>query len=447
MPSENLRIGCGAGFARDRIEPAVELVEAGDIRYLVFECLAERTIALDQLDRVSDPNKGYNPGLEFRLRAVLPLCARKGIKVITNMGSANPEAAALKVASLCRDLDIPRLKIAAVLGDNVTDLVRQVKATIMETGEDLDVIRKKIVSANAYLGAEPIVEALAQGADVVITGRAADPSLFLAPMMHEFGWPAHDWHRLGAGTVLGHLLECAGQITGGYFADPGYKDVPGLGRLGFPICEVRPDGVGVVTKVPGSGGQITLATCKEQMLYEIHDPARYVTPDVVADFTEVEFFEVGPSQIEVQGGTGRPRTDSYKVSVGYRDSFIGEGQISYGGPGAYERARLAVEIVKERLLIQGLQASEMRTDLIGIDSLHGPAVQGDQGGAPYELRIRVACRAASAAEAAKVGVEVATLLTNGPAGGAADFASVREIIGILSILLPRESVRPAVVFI
>jgi hypothetical protein len=447
MPSENLRIGCGAGFARDRIEPAIELVREGDIDYLVFECLAERTIALDQLDRISDPNKGYNAGLEFRLSAVLPLCARKGIKVITNMGSANPEAAALQVASLCRNLNIPGLKIAAILGDNVTDLVREVKATIIETGDELDVIRGKIVSANAYLGAEPIVEALGQGADVVITGRSADPSLFLGPMMHEFGWSADGWHRLGSGTVLGHLMECGGQITGGYFADPGYKDVPGLAHLGFPICEVRRDGEGVITKVAGSGGQITLATCKEQMLYEIHDPAHYVTPDVVADFTDVEFVEVGPNRIEVKGGTGRKRTDFYKVSVGYRDSFIGEGQMSYAGPGAIERARLAVNIVKERLLIQGLVADEMRIDLIGIDSIHGPVLQPSRDQAPYELRIRVACRTGSASEASKVGMEVATLLTNGPAGGAADFASVREIIGILSILLPRETVKPKVVFV
>jgi hypothetical protein len=440
-----VRIGAGAGFARDRIEPAVELVERGGIGYLVFECLAERTIATDQLEKMRNPEKGYNSGLEARMRAVLARCREKGVKIITNMGSANPRAAARRVSEIARELGLGGVRIAAVEGDDVVARVRAMQAPILETGEPLDLIRSRVVSANAYLGAEPMVEALRLGADVVVVGRSADPSLFLAPMMYELGWRADDWRRLGAGTVIGHLMECAGQITGGYFADPGYKDVPALARLGFPICDVGEDGEAFVTKVPDSGGQVTVATASEQLLYEIHDPASYVTPDVVADFTGVELSAVAPDVVRVTGGTGRPRTPTYKVSVGYRDSFIGEGQMSYAGPGAAQRAKLAGDVVVERLRLQRLEASETRVDFIGVDSIHGRAAR--PGAEPYEVRLRIACRTATADEAAKVGAEVASLLTNGPAGGAADFASVREIIAILSVLMPRDAVQPVVTMV
>jgi hypothetical protein len=442
---KRVRIGAGAGFARDRIEPAVELVEKGDIGYLVFECLAERTIATDQLERIRDPGKGYNAGLEARMRAVLARCREKGVQIITNMGSANPLAAARSVSRLASELGLGATTVAAVEGDDVVARIRTMQAPILETGESLDAVRSRIVSANAYLGAEPMVEALRRGADVVVVGRSADPSLFLAPMMHELGWRPDDWHRLGAGTVIGHLMECAGQITGGYFADPGYKDVPGLARLGFPICEVREDGEAFVTKVAGSGGQVTVETAREQLLYEIHDPASYVTPDVVADFTGVDLTAIAPDVVRVTGADGRPRTPTYKVSVGYRDGFIGEGQMSYAGPGALERARLAGDVVVERLRLQRVEASETRVDLIGVDSIHGPEVRVRT--VPYEVRLRVACRTATAAEAAKVGAEVASLLTNGPAGGAADSASVREIIAIVSVLLPRDAVQPVITMV
>lgn len=442
---KKIRIGGGAGFARDRVEPALELAEKGNIDYLVFECLAERTIATDQLEKMSNPDKGYNVGLEKRIGAVLPVCAKKGIKIITNMGSANPAAAARKIAEICAGKGIKGLKIAAVVGDDVTEMVKGYTTTIFENGKSLDVIRDTIVSANAYLGAEHIAEALRGGADVVILGRSADPSLFIGPMMYEFNWKADDWHILGIGTALGHLMECGGQVTGGYFADPGYKDVDKLAHLGFPICEVSENGEAIITKVPGSGGKVTLQTCKEQLLYEIHDPANYYTPDVIADFTNIEFTEIAPDTIRVTGGQGKARSDTYKVSVGYRDSFIGEGQMSYAGPGAVERAKLAVDIVLKRLELQGFTASETRVDYIGINSIHGPQIPTST--APYEVRLRIAGRTSTAAEAAMVGTEVAGLLTNGPAGGAADFASVREIIAILSVLLPRTMVKPSIIFV
>ena len=393
-----IRIGSGAGYSGDRIEPAIELAEKGDIQYLVFECLGERTVALAQQARMKDPDGGYDPLLEERMRAVLPVCAAKGIKIVTNMGAANPEAAARKTADIARSLGLPSLKVAAIVGDDVLDACKAGDLPIMEFDGTIKQLGNRLLSANAYLGAEPMAQALAAGADIVITGRASDPALFLAPMIHAFGWAMDDWNLLGQGTVAGHLLECAGQITGGYFADPGYKDVAGLARLGFPIGEVGEDGSLVVTKVAGSGGAVTAQTCKEQLLYEVHDPARYFQPDVVADFSQVTVEEIGPDRVRVSGGRGAKRTDTLKVSVGYVDSYIGEGQISYAGPGALARGRLALEIVRERLKLTDVAASELRFELVGVDSLHGPEVSA-RAGEPYEVRVRVSGRTENLREA------------------------------------------------
>ncbi len=411
-----IRIGSGAGYSGDRIEPAVELAEKGEIDYLVFECLGERTVALAQQARMKNPESGYDPLLEERMRAVLPLCAAKGIKIVTNMGAANPEAAARKTAEIARSLGLSRLKVAAVIGDDVLDACKTNDLPIMEFEGTIKQLGNKLLSANAYLGAEPMAEALRGGADVVITGRASDPALFLAPMIHAFGWAMDDWNLLGQGTVAGHLLECAGQITGGYFADPGYKDIPDLARLGFPIGEVGEDGSLIITKVPGSGGAVTAQTCKEQLLYEVHDPTQYFQPDVVADFSQVCVQEIAPDRVRVSGGRGTKRTSTLKVSVGYVDSFIGEGQISYAGPGALARGRLALDIVRERLKLTGVSTSELRFDLIGVDALHGSQVSA-HANEPYEVRVRVTGRTENLREAVRVGNEVETLYTNGPAGG------------------------------
>ena len=289
-------------------------------------------------------------------------------------------------------------------------------------------------------------EALTGGADIVITGRASDPALFLAPMIHAFGWAMDDWNLLGQGTVAGHLLECAGQITGGYFADPGYKDVPDLARLGFPIGEVGEDGSLVITKVAGSGGAVTAQTCKEQLLYEVHDPRQYFQPDVVADFSQVKVEEIGPDRVRVSGGRGTKRTDTLKVSVGYVDSYIGEGQISYAGPGALARGRLALEIVRERLKLTGVAASELRFELVGVDSLHGPEVSA-RANEPYEVRVRVAGRTENLREAVRIGNEVETLYTNGPAAGGGAWKSARDVVAVASVLLPRELAKPQVRFV
>ena len=441
-----IRIGSGAGYSGDRIEPAVELAEKGDIQYLVFECLGERTVALAQQARMKNPDSGYDPLLEERMRAVLPTCAARGIKIVTNMGAANPVAAARKTAEIARSLGLPSLKIAAIIGDDVLDACKERDLKIMEFDGTIKQLGNRLLSANAYLGAEPIAEALTAGADVVITGRASDPALFLATMIHAFGWAMDDWSLLGQGTVAGHLLECAGQITGGYFADPGYKDVPDLARLGFPIGEVGEDGSLVITKVAGSGGAVTAQTCKEQLLYEVHDPTRYLQPDVTADFSQVRVEEIARDRVRVSGGRGTERPGTLKVSVGYVDSYIGEGQISYAGPGALARGRLALEIVRERLKLTGVAASELRFDLIGVDALHGVnlAARADE---PYEVRVRVTGRTENLREAVRIGNEVETLYTNGPAAGGGVFKSARDVVAVASVLLPRELARPQVHFV
>jgi hypothetical protein len=445
---KTLRIGSGAGYSGDRMEPAVELADKGELDFLVFECLAERTIALAQQARLADPEAGFDPLLGERMRRVLPFVARgreagqRRLRIISNMGAANPLSAAREVRRIAAELGVHGLKIAALTGD---DVLAQLNAEhLLDNGLTVAALGNRLISANAYLGAEGIVEALKADADVVITGRVADPSLFLAPQLFTFGWAQDDWMRLGRGTLIGHLLECAGQITGGYFADPGVKDVADLARLGFPLAEVDSEGKAVISKVAGSGGRIDTATCTEQMIYEVHDPNAYLTPDVTADFSGVSFSVVAPDEVRAQGADGRARPETLKVSVGYLDGWIGEGQISYGGPGALARAQLARDVVLERLKLTGVTCDEVRAELIGVDSLHGSTLGARSGGEPWEVRLRVAARCADKAEAVRVGNEVETLYTNGPYGGGGATKAVRQVVAVASLLLPRDAVNAQV---
>ncbi len=438
MKRQRLRIGAGAGFAGDRWEPAVELVERGNIDVIVFECLAERTIARETLARLRGDGPGYSPNLEDRLRAVLPACAAKGIRIVTNMGAAAPLPAAHAACAVAAELDVRDFSCTVLIGDDVRDqLTVRPELTLLESGEPLETILPRMASANAYLGANAVAEAMASGALVVMTGRVADPSLFVGPMLQAFGWSYDDYEKLAQATAAGHLLECAGQVTGGYFADPGVKDVPALAQLGFPFADVTAAGDVTIGKILNAGGRVDIATCSEQLLYEIDDPAAYITPDCVLDMSAISLAEVAPDRIQLSGARATPRTPSYKVSVGYFDGYLGEGQLSYGGPGAVARAHLAGDIVKERLSIRGFSFDDLRIDLIGLDSLHGP---GKGRPEPYEVRLRVAGRSESRAAAEAVGWEVAALYTNGPSGGAGDFSSVREILAVQSVLLERDLV-------
>jgi hypothetical protein len=434
------RIGSGAGYSGDRIDPARELAERGRLNALVFECLAERTIALAQLRRSQDPDAGFDPLLQERMHAVLPACVAQGTTVITNMGAANPEGAGQAVIRVARALGLPRLRVAVVSGDDVLPWMQANDVVLMDSEQTVRCLDGRLVSANAYLGADALLPALRAQADVVVTGRVADPALFLAPLMHHFGWAADDWPRLGQGIVAGHLLECAAQVSGGYIADPGYVDVPGLDEVGFPLAEVRADGSFVITKLDGTGGRVDRLTCTAQLLYELEDPARYLQPDVVADFSPVTLREVGPDRVAVAGGEGAPRPAQLKVSLGYRDGFIGEGQISYAGPGARSRGELALAVLERRLRNAGLAGLEHRAELIGVNAMHGPHLGADRE--PYEVRVRLAVRADTRAQAERVGQEVEALYLNGPAGGGGVTMSTREVIAVASALMPREAVRP-----
>ena len=441
--NKTIRIGCGAGQSDDRIPPAVELARHGALDYLVFECLAERTIGRETQTKMHDPERGYTPSLHERLRAVLPICRENGIRIVSNMGAANPLAGARAMRREAQDLGLGDIPCAVVRGDDVAEVVRaRPELTILETGAPLESILPTLVSANAYLGADVVAEAIGTGAPVVLTGRVADPSLFLAPMLHEFGWSYDDLPSLAAGTVTGHLLECSSAVTGGCFAWPGRKEVPDLARLGYPIAEVSSDGAIRVGKTPGSGGRLDVMTCTEQLLYEMHDPSAYITPDCVLDVTEVELTQDGPDRVRVTGARARPRTPSYKVVVGHTDGYIGEGGVSFGGIDAVARANMAADAVRERLAMQGHVFEDYRVDLIGMSSLHGAAERRPE---PYEVRLRVAGRAQDRKAAEALGFEVRSMHMHGPGGaGGGRGPMVRAVLAVKSVLLPRELVRPEV---
>ena len=439
--TEFLRIGGGAGFSDDRIPPAVELAEQGQIDYLIFECLAERTIAREQQTKLQNPSKGYTPRLIERMSAVLPACVTHQIRIITNMGAANPESAAIETRKLARELGLGDVSCAIVTGDDVTELVRShPELEIMESGLPVESLLPKMIASNAYLGADAIVRALETDAQIIITGRVADPSLFLAPMMHEFGWSYHDLPKIAAGTICGHLLECGAQVSGGNFADPGIKEVNNLSELGNPYADVHRDGRFSISKVAGTGGQVSLATVKEQLLYELHDPKHYITPDCILDVSELELLQLGLDRVQVTSALGKPRTPSYKVTVGYDDGYIGEGQISYAGPNALERAKWGAQIVQDRLKQRGFSYSEFRIDYIGMSSLHGLP---EHRALPYEVRLRLAVRTDNKSAATAVGFECRALHINGPtgAGGGID-PVVKSVLAVQSVLIPRHWVDP-----
>ncbi|MFC6260090.1 acyclic terpene utilization AtuA family protein [Levilactobacillus fujinensis] len=438
---KKIRIGSGAGYADDRIEPAIDLINRGNLDYICFECLAERTIAIAQNQKLADPNAGYNDLLEYRFKKILPAIKAHPTKVITNMGAANPVAATKKIVEMAAAYGIHHLKIATVSGDDITDQTSNYGANkMMEDHQPLSSLNRKVISANAYLGARAIVEALNQGADIVVTGRVADPSLFMAPLIHEFGWDFADYDKLGKGTLLGHLLECAGQVSGGYFADPGYKDVENLWNLGFPFADVTDEGDITLHKLPDTGGLLSTDTVKEQLIYEIQDPTKYYTPDVIADFSNVQ---VEPAKdgdgIHVMGATGRAKTGDLKVSVGYEDGYITEGGINYGGHNAFNKAKLATEIVRKRLQLLKVPVDAFKEDYIGADSLYHGVLPVPEH--VSEIRARIAARTSSLAAAKEVVREVKSLYTNGPSAGGGVRTITQKIVAIASITVPENDIR------
>ena len=444
-----VRIGAGSAWWGDRIEPARWNAERGDLDYLCFETMAEATISAAQVRKRRDPSfPGYDTYLDDRMQAVLPGCIKRGTRIVTNQGWINPDAAAERIVYWLRKLGAKGIKVATVNGSLITDRVLQLTDKILENGKPTSSLTSSLVSAEVYLGAEPIVEALGQGAQIVVTGRVADPSIFMAPMMHEFGWDVLDHARLGAGNGLGHLMECGAQVTGGYFADPGFKDVPEPWSLAFPIVDVEEDGSAVLTKVSGTGGAVNLMTVKEQMLYEVHDPANYITPDVVVDFTTSKLEQAGPDRVRITNISGKPRTPTLKVSIGCTEGFIGEDMFFYAGPGALRRAQLAKKILEERFKVVKLDAEEVRIDFLGLNAIHGAMTPKDAP-EPYEIAVRVAARTKTREEAIKVGREVDGMAVSGVGmtGKRVPHQDrTREIIGVWSSLVPREKIVPTISF-
>jgi len=439
---KTVKIAAGAGYAGDRIEPALDIIRRGNAEYMIFECLAERTIALSQKEKEKNDKGGYDPLLEYRMEKILPLLTEHPIKIITNMGAANPVAAAKRISEMAAENGLEHMRIVAVEGSDVLDVILDAdKAVVFEMDKPLSAIKDKIISADAYMGALGISKALQEGADIIVTGRVADPSLVTGPLIYEYGCNYEDYDFLGKTVVAGHLLECAGQVTGGYFADPGKKDVPNLWNLGFPILTFCEDGSMVIEKLSDTGGIIDTRTVKEQLLYEIQDPANYFTPDVVADLSNINVEQLSDNSVRVTDATGKERTGTLKVSVCYTDGWIGTGEISYGGQNCIARAKLAEEIVQHRLAEQhSFRPDEMRSDLIGISSLY----KNDQPVPDFinEVRLRMAIRTETEEQATVIGREIEALYTNGPAAGGGARSSVTRVISVASVLIAEEFIKP-----
>lgn len=443
-----LRIGCGAGFSGDRWDAAVPVVESlaasGGPAVLMYETLAERTLALAQLQRQSNPQSGWEPSLERFVRPVLKRCVEAGIPIVGNFGAANPAGAARRLRQLATELGLPPLRIAVVEGD---DLHTTLPPARLQELLPASLAGKKLVSANVYLGAREIAAALKSGAQIVVTGRVADPALALGPMLAHFNWAPDAWDLLAAGTMAGHLLECGAQVTGGYFADPGIKDVPRLADVGFPIVEIRSDGAFIVTKPAGTGGVVNRRTVTEQLLYEIHDPAAYLTPDVVADISEAELIDHGNDCVEVVGVRGHPAPEKLKATLCYEGGWLAEGEISYAGPNAIARAQLAGAIVKKRMHDLGLGHLPVRRDLMGIGSVFpddaGRWWEEQSGLMPaQDVRLRVASAALTKSDAEAIAREVLALYTCGPAGGGGVRTNVTPRLASESCLVPRAWLKP-----
>lgn len=452
MASATVHIGCGAGFAQDRTDaagPVVDtLIATGAPSYLIFETLAERTLAQAQLRHHRQVGTGYLPAMLAFVGPVLEKCLKNDVRIIGNFGAADPLGAAKALRQIMDQAGFSDKPIGVVLGDNLLERVipEEIRSWPLE-GAVQDLKTAQVVAANAYLGAESIAEALKLGAQIVVTGRVADPSLTLGPLVHHFGWSWSDWDLLAAGTLAGHFLECGAQVTGGYFADPGRKNVPDIANLGYPIAEVSEDGSIILSKAKGTGGLVSLATVKEQILYEIHDPKAYLTPDVILDISQVNITQQGPDRVEIRNAIGRARPEQLKVTVCMIGGWIGEGEISYAGPNALCRAELAVEILRNRInkLDSGIP---VHFDIIGYSSVFsgskGFPLLSAEAGIPQDVRVRLATRGNDRKLVERTVAEVEALYTTGPAGGGGVRLTVSETLDTASCLIDRSVVCPRV---
>ncbi|RPI14023.1 MAG: DUF1446 domain-containing protein [Ignavibacteriae bacterium] len=447
---EKIKIAAGQGFWGDLIDAPVHQAEKGDIDYLMMDYLAEVTMSILQKQKLKNPALGYARDIPPLMERLLPIMQKKKFKVITNGGGVNPLACRDAIFDVARKLGIKDLKIGVVLGDNILDKIDNllddgVELKNMETGESARTIKDNVLSANVYFGAEPVVEALRQGADIIITGRVTDTGLTLAPMIYEFGWSMDDWNKLSAGTIAGHIIECGGQASGGNFLGD-WENVPDLARIGFPIVEAYPDGTFYITKHDNTGGLVSVETVSEQLCYEIGDPNEYITPDCVADFTSIHLEAAGKNRVKVFGITGRPKTEFYKVSMSYDDGYSAFSTLTYSAPDALKKAEAADKILRKRLDDLGLKFDEVRSEFLGYNSCHGPLVKRKEDISEVVLRIGVRGKDKAAIE--RFGKEIAPLILTGPpsvTGFAGGRPKPSEVVAYWPALIPKTKVKPEAV--
>jgi hypothetical protein len=449
MAKEHIRIASGQGFWGDLLTAPLMQVSKGEIDYLMLDYLAEVTMSILQKQKMKNPSAGYARDLVQTCEDVLPYIKSKGIKLITNGGGVNPEAARDAVFAVARKLGITGLKIGIVTGDNILSVMDQLidsgnEMRNMETGQPIAEIKDKLLSANVYFGALPVVEALRQGADIVITGRTTDTGLTLAPMIHEFGWSFEDWDKLAAGTVAGHINECGAQASGGNFLGD-WESLPDMANIGFPIIEAYPDGSFIVTKHEGTGGAVTRETVSEQLMYEIGNPAEYITPDCIADFTTIQLEDLGNNRVKAYGIKGLPATPFYKVSASYSDGYVAFSSLTYSAPDAYKKASAADKILRKRLEQLGLEFDEIRTEFIGMNACHGAIAAPIE---PNEIMMRIGVRSHSYAAVERFGKEIAPLILTGPpsvTGFAGGRPKPSDVVAYFPALLRKDTVSHRVI--
>jgi hypothetical protein len=444
-----LRIGSGQGFWGDDLEAPVRQVQGGPLDYLMMDYLAEVTMSIMQKQRARDPDAGFARDFPPLMERIFPVCVERGVRVVTNAGGVNPVGCAEALVEAGRSAGVGgKAKVGLVTGDDLMDRLDRLleeghELRHMETGASLTTVRDRVRSANAYIGATPIVKALELGADVVVTGRSTDTALTYGPMIHEFGWPRDDWDRIAAGVVAGHINECGAQCTGGNCLID-WWEIPDMAEVGFPVVEASPDGTLVVTKHEGTGGRVTRASVAEQILYEMGDPSEYITPDVIADFTTIRLEELGDHRVKVHGVKGREATDFLKVSIAYSDGWKATGTLTYGWPDAAAKARAADQVLRRRLDRLGLSFDEVRTELVGWDSTHGPLVGEPPADLP-EVQLRVGVRGHDRAAVERFTREIAPLVLTGPpsvTGFAGGRPRVQEIMAYWPALIRKHAVQP-----
>jgi hypothetical protein len=448
---EKIKIAAGQGFWGDLIDAPFDQVTKGDVDYLIMDYLAEVTMSILQKQKNKNPNLGYAKDIPELMKRILPICKQKGTKIITNGGGVNPVACAKAVMDVAKDLGLKDLKIAVVSGDDIKDRIDAIIAfgcelKNMETGKPLETIKEKLLSANVYFGAFPIVEGLKLGADIVITGRTTDTGLTLAPMIYEFGWKEDDYDLLSAGTIAGHILECGAQSSGGNFMGD-WQSIPNMAEIGFPIAEAYPNGEVIITKHENAGGRVSYDTVAEQLVYEIGDPAAYITPDCIADFTSIKLEDLGNDRVRVFNIKGKPATEFYKVSCSYESGYISSATLTFSWPQSLTKAKAADAILRRRMENLNLKFDEIRTEFIGYNSCHGPlSVEIDED-KMNEIMLRIAVRSDDFASVERFGKEIAPLILTGPpsvTGFAGGRPKPGEVVAYWPALIPKRLVKPEV---